>query len=118
MKLKISYWQWLYFFTIVIFLLDFIFYSTNQPYKSRFGVALGLLISLLAFAVSQIEKPSRDRNLQLLPLYGVFALFWDLSIISNTTVKDYKMIIMCGLLAFNIPVLILVIRALASIKYS
>ena len=117
-KLKISYWQWLYFFTIAIFLLDFIFYSTNQPYKSRFGVALGLLISLLAFAMSQIEKPSRDRNLQLLPLYGVFAFFWDLSIISNTTVKDYKMIIMCGLLAFNIPVLILTIRTLDSIKYS
>lgn len=115
--LKIDYWEWLYLFSLAIFLLDFVFYTTNQPYKSRFGVALALLISLLAFIVSQIEEVSRDRNLQLLHIYIVLALFWDLSLISNTTVKDYKVIILCGVLAFNIPVLILVARILGSVKY-
>lgn len=102
-------WRILYILSGILLFISFLYGVYQHNIRSVFCLALSFICTLVAFICVFLIKDSRRdiRLLELFPVYLFFSLFWDLSYFSPYTEKTYILNTYIGILALNIPLIVL-----------
>ena len=96
-----------FYLSIFVTMLSYILHLTEHEWSSKWGIISVLILNLVGiFCMAMDSKRiSSGTASQMLCIYFMFALLWDMAFFSDKTIKENSLLILLGLFVLNGSVL-------------